>query len=157
LTEDDESPEERWKRRTRSLVAWSPTHDEDLLFLGAVFCDPQQQMNADIYFELLVDRLQRMIDLSEDPEWVIDEVAERLRDDGLLWNRPDGVGGAARELLINNSSLRSQVWHSGLIACLRDGDHPIEMLDARRELMADAETPEDRLQSWFNRFRFNRG
>jgi hypothetical protein len=50
------------------LVTWASTADDLGAKLSAILCHPEQDLQPFLYLSLLAERIQRMVNLCEDPQ-----------------------------------------------------------------------------------------
>ena len=142
--------------RMPKLIAWHPRISNYLppgwkdtaIALGAILCPPDVQLARDDYLYYLAERIQRMINLCEDPEDATEALRQDLFDAGLYLDECGVPADDAGNRLIWSNDLgvgyRLSQW--GL---LPTGDATTrEMPAAREEISADHYCPEDRLRSW---------
>ena len=100
-----------------------------------------------MYLNLLGDRIQRMIDLSDDPDATAREFAQTLDDRGLWYPGPLETDKVGNWLVWSNPAVNERLDRLGLLSGL-SGRVPVEMTAAREQIDVDAEDPHSRLLSW---------
>lgn len=138
------------------IVAWHPPISKHLepglthtaIALSAILCAPDVELARDNYLSLLADRIQRMINLCEDPEEATEALRQDLFDAGLYLDEcrvpPDEAGN--RLIWSNHLGVGYRLSQWGL---LPKGDGKTHETPAAREaISADHYCTEDRLRSW---------
>lgn len=115
--------------------------------LSAILCHPQQVLELDLYLSLLGDRIQNMVDRSQDPQEAANDL---LRDlwQADLYGEPGTIDPreAGNRLITSNPGVeyRLSQWH----LLPNPQDLPTELKVAREQISADRYDPASRLRSW---------
>lgn len=139
------------------LIAWHPPVSADLLpegwrctaiALGSILCPSDVLLTGGDYLSFLADRIQRMVNLCEDPDEATEALRQDLFDAGLYLDECSVPADEASNRLIWSNDLgvgyRLSQW--GLLPKGDGMTH--EMPAAREQISADHYCTEDRLRSW---------
>jgi hypothetical protein len=130
------------------MVAWSPVMPLSKTVLGAVLCSPQQEMDRQAYLSLLGDRIQRMVDASDDPSEAAEEFENALIEQGLwIEDGPIPTDEVGNRLVWSNPAVHEKLESIGLLSNLK-GKKPQEMSSARQQIDEDKASPRSRLLDW---------
>lgn len=102
-----------------------------------------QKMDSDIYFSLLSDRIQRLIDENDDPENAMIYTFNVLESSSLIYEKPNDVETAGEEFVFQNSSLRTHLQRAGVFETM-----PKELNENNSE--AEELFNETDLENWFS-------
>ena len=124
--------------------------DPNEIYAVAIRCSPIQQLDRDIYMNILGDRIQQMVDTAPDPKEALSALQEAMYSAGLV---PD-VGHcptteAGNRLVWSNPAVEEQLSNLGVFRRLAEVKHPlIENLLAHEVFMSQKENPVDNLTMW---------
>jgi hypothetical protein len=110
---------------------------------GVIKAFKGQKLDTDIYFSLLGERVQELIDCCDDREDAVDYTFNVLERVGLAYNRPEDVSMAGKSLVWENVELQEHLYHVGVTTALPN------VLD-ENDPLAEALYQESDLESWFN-------
>ena len=73
-----------------------------------------QKMDSDIYFSLLSDRVQRLIDENDEPEDAMLYTFNVLESSNLIYEKPSGLDTAGEDFIFQNFKLREHLHNAGV-------------------------------------------
>ena len=132
-------------------IAWSPIQTPRKIFLLAVLCPANQKMDRRTYLSYLGDRIQTMVQSSQDPQEAVKALQEELYRTGLV--REVGycpTDEAGQRLVTDNPSIEDKVDNLGAFKSLESNPRaaPTDNLEARKAMKADQTAPQDSLLNW---------
>lgn len=128
-------------------VAWVPTSKPGLVRAVAVWVSPGQTPPIDLP-SLLADRIQELIEMSDEPEETAAELVQKLYN-GNLWPYEASVpvSEAANLLIWSNPAIAEQLSSFGVSVELREFSIH-EMSEVRELLESEREDPYSSVMSW---------
>src|SRR6202158_46805 len=131
-----------------SLIAWSPVSESNGPLIFSVQLHPQQKLDTLLYLGLLSDRVQGMLDRSQDQSEASNQLQDILESGGVWPGRMKlREGSEANDLVASNPSLLRRLRQLGLPQNLQDSNL-VEQLSAKQQILVDKAEPRSRLESW---------
>lgn len=141
--------------RLPKVVAWAPepagldaAWRDSAVSLSAILVVPGIMLRRDGYLSLLGERIQRMVNASEDPQEATDALVQDLWEAGLC---PDLGHVAAEEagayLVSTNPGTSQRLKSWGLLPTSEAGP-TYEIAEAREVLKGERHDPGDHLRTW---------
>lgn len=140
------------------LIAWAPEPTElepgwkdAAVSLSAILCPPGVVLRRDDYLSLLGERIQRVVNLCEDPQEATDTLVEDLFAVGLypdVAHVPAALAGAYLVASNRGTEQRLASWGALPMPPTWRFGPTQELRQAREEISADHYDPEDRLRCW---------
>lgn len=130
-------------------LAWAPTDDEDCVTLGAIECAPGTIIvDADDYLARLGERIQRLVDMTDEPVDTAQTLQRCFYGDG-LYPYISGVPceSIGQVLVAENLAVRERLGAWRILPIGRDVGVD-EVPAARAALLHDLADPIGSLESW---------
>ena len=132
-------------------VYWMPTNEPSFVLpyqhqfqvATVIKAVKGQKMDKDIYFSLLSDRVQRLIDENDDPEDAMIYAFNVLESSSLIYEKPNDVETAGEEFIFQNFKLREHLYNTGVFETM-----PKELNESNSE--AEELFNETDLEGWFS-------
>jgi len=132
-------------------VYWMPTNEPSFVLpyqhqfqvATVIKAVKGQKMDSDIYFSLLSDRVQRLIDENDDSDDAMNYAFNVLQSSNLIYEEPNNLETAGEEFVFQNFKLREHLYSAGVFETM-----PKEL----NENSAEAEElfNETDLENWFS-------
>ena len=123
----------------------------DKIRLVAILCPANQMIDRYLYVNFLGDRIQRMVDASEDPREAVARLQEKMYRTGLVMDAGHCPTDKAGNYLIwNNPAVEEKLCNLRVFQSIgKERRVPsTDNLTVRRELEAEKHSPMDGLLSW---------
>lgn len=131
------------------MIAWAPTSTPSLVRALSVWVSPSQScpVDRDVLISLLADRVQALINATDDPEDAVAQLAHQLCLGNVLpFDTPVSVEEAGMRLIFQNPAIEEQLSSFGVPKTIPGPI--IEMAQAREYLDGDLEDSFARLMDW---------
>ncbi|MDQ3634154.1 MAG: hypothetical protein M3405_06540 [Acidobacteriota bacterium] len=102
-----------------------------------------QKMGSDIYFSLLSDRVQHLIDENDEPEDAMIYTFNVLESSNLIYEKPSGLYTVGEEFVFQNFKLREHLHSAGVFETM-----PTELNE--NNLEAEEFFNQTDLENWFS-------
>lgn len=103
--------------RTGQLIAWMPETDWQGQKVGAILLPLNQQLTTNIYLSYLADKVQTLLDETENPEEMFCEMVSQMKQEGVLHESANpAIRTLTSDLFLSNLDLRERIIYFGITA-----------------------------------------